>query len=72
MVFNDKLIIFIIFFHVLGLIKTLFSIIIQGLFGSEFGLTNKSFGSVFVCEWKSKAHKGRFIRVNFLELLKHL
>jgi hypothetical protein len=49
-VFNDRLIIFIIFFHVLGLIKTLFSIIIQGLFGSEFGLACKSFGLVFVCE----------------------
>ena len=34
----------------LGLINTLFSARIQGLFGSGFELTSKGFGSVFVCE----------------------
>ena len=42
-VFNDRLVIFIIFFHVLGLIKTLFSAKIEGLFGLAFGLTSKGF-----------------------------
>jgi len=39
------------------------------LFGSEFELIGKGFESIFVCGSKTKSHKGRFIRVNFSELL---
>ena len=56
----------------LGLIKSLFSARIQGLFESEFQLTSKGFGSVFICESKTETHKGRSIMINFSKLFKYL
>ena len=50
MVFNDRLVILLLFSFMLGLIKTLFSPRIQDLFGSKFGFTSKGFWVSFISE----------------------
>jgi hypothetical protein len=60
MVFNDRFVIFFYFLSCLGLINTLFSARIQGLFGLSYKLF--SLGSVL--SGPHRTHKGS-IRVNF-------
>ena len=71
MLFNVKVVIFIIFFHVCAYFKILFCASIQDLFGSGYRLFSLGFLGQF-CMLVNSAHEGKSIRVNFQELFKHI